>query len=295
MYCLFLFRLISNLKNIEHWFRYPQLEWIKLPRIELLDRTEHTMHTMENKAYVIGGYSFRNHVASEIFPFYQVLELTINVLPDSSSNFSAVHRVIEIDIHPGLENRFITNFSSAFSVDSVYIYGGYCYPDYEQHRANMYQFCPPYTSRHVRPKQSSELIVMNLRTSEMEHVAADEKFATADGTIQIMTKNDQNKLESLLIVGGASGRLDMYSEVEFDLEKCGLDVEYGGCSMSLSVKNKDKLNCIEQRCLKIVHVACDVFTRGILKVKPEKYKCPACTDIDPETRKKRPKVSKSSR
>ena len=123
----------------------------------------------------------------------------------------------------------------------------------------------------------------------MQLLSADQEFATADGTLGIMTKTATGKPESLLIIGGEGGRLDMYSEQKFDLQKCSLGVEYGGCKVSLSTKNRDKLTCIQANCPKIVHVSCDTFTRGILKMKPEKYKCPTCADIDPETGRKRPK------
>ena len=54
-----------------------EVEWIKLPRIEQLDRTEYMMQIIGRKVYIVGGHSCRNHVASEIFRFNLVSEIEI--------------------------------------------------------------------------------------------------------------------------------------------------------------------------------------------------------------------------
>ena len=67
------------------------------------------MHIYEGKIFVVGGYSFRNHLASESFPYNQVLEIEIHRSDDSLK--SSV-KTIEIDIMPDMGMPFLTSMCS---------------------------------------------------------------------------------------------------------------------------------------------------------------------------------------
>ena len=199
--------------------------------------------------------------------------------------------MIEVDLPPGLDCNFITNFSSTSHASHLYFFGGYTWPLYDQSRHNLYELCPPHVSHNVKPEKGSVLFSLDLADMELSYVTSQDGYETADGTLQILSKDEQDAPNNILIVGGISGRVDLYSTYEFELDHCCLDQEYGGCSVEISTKNKELLTCIVPKCRKQVHRHCDTFTRGIGKVSLERYFCPTCANIDPKTRKKRQKAA----
>ena len=273
--------------------KYPEIEWIKLEKIEELDRTEHSMVVFGEKIFVVGGYSFRNHLASEIFPFSQVLEITINRL--ESDVFSTSLRVISLDIMPEFGEPYLTSMSSVGVSNYLYMYGGYTWPEYDHAKQNLYEMCPPYTSHNKRPKQHSILVEINLESMEIKLSKAPSEFATAGGSLQVLSRNEEDRLENLLIVGGSALRLDLYSTFSFDLKKCDIDIEYGGCEVTLSTREKELVSCSSLECTKTVHILCDKYTRGLARMTSETYLCPKCANYDPVTKKKRPKPSSGRR
>ena len=276
--------------------KYPQIEWVKLDRIEALDRTEHSMHIFDDKIYVIGGYSFRNHLASEIFPFNQVLEVELHRAEDGSEVFfSSSVRTINIDIMPDVGHPFLTSMCFAGDANSLYLYGGYSWPSYDPLKQNMFKFCPPYTNHNKRPKQESNLVIIDLVRMDIKVIQGSSEFATADGSLQILSKDDNGQIENLLIVGGTSERLDLYSTFDFSLTECNITPEYGGCVVTLGTRNKDTLSCSTPDCDNVVHIICDKYTRGLAKMTSNRYLCPMCADFDPVTKKKRPKAVSSRR
>ena len=124
---------------------------------------------------------------------------------------------------------------------------------------------------------------------DLSHITGQDEFATADGTLHVLSRGTDDAPNNLVIVGGISGRVDLYSTFEFVLDKCCLDVDYGGCNVDITSKSRDIVSCIVPKCQKPVHRLCDTFTKGIAKLTADKYLCPSCADISPETRKKRPK------
>jgi hypothetical protein len=153
----------------------------------------------------------------------------------------------------------------------------------------MYELCPPYTSHNKRPQQESILVEIDLVRLNIKVSKASSEFATAGGSLQVLSRNEDEKLENLLIVGGSAHRLDLYSTFDFDLKKCDINLEYGGCAVTLSTREKDFLSYSSSECTKIVHILCDKYTRGLAKMTSDKYLCPMCADYDPVTKKKRPK------
>ena len=266
--------------------------WIRLSKLEELERTEHMMHIIENKVYIIGGYSYRNHVASEVFKYNQILEIEIVFPCEDNINFNFSHRLIEVDLPPGVDCNYITNFSYTGNSSYLYFFGGYTWMDYQPERPNLYALCPPHVSQHKKPIKSEYFFRMDLIKEELLYIKGPESYKTADGTLQILGKDVQNNPSEILIVGGISGRVDLYSTTSFDLDKCSLDDEFGGCNLEMTTRNRDSLTCIVPKCEKIVHRLCDKYTRGITTMDADKYFCPQCADFDPETRKKRPKVPK---
>ena len=267
--------------------RYPEIEWIKIEKISELDRTEHSMYIFEEKIYIVGGYSFRNHLASEIFPYNQVLEIKIN--RSEENTFYTSQNIISLDIMPDYGEPFLTSMSSVGVSGCLYLYGGYTWPAYDPVKQNMYALCPPYTSHNKRPKQESILVEINLVELDIKLLRAPTEFATAGGSLQVLSRNEDGKLENLLIVGGSAQRLDLYSTFSFELKKCDLNPEYGGCIVTLSTREKDFLSCSSSDCTKVVHIMCDKYTRGLAKMTNAKYLCPMCANYDPVTKKKRPK------
>ena len=272
--------------------KYPEIEWIKLDRIQQLDRTEHSMHIYGGKIYVVGGYSFRNHLASEIFPYNKVLEIEIHSIGDS---FKSSVNIIEIDIMPDLGKPFLTNMCSVGCLNNLYLFGGYSWPTYDPVKQNMYELCPPFTSHNKRPQQVAVLVVLDLEKLEIRVNNATADFATADGTLQVLSTSDNAELENLLIVGGSGQRLDLFSTFDFALKVCDINAEYGGCVVTLATKNKDLLECSGIECNKVVHIVCDKYTRGLSKMTSDRYVCPVCADYDPVTKKKRVKSRRGGR
>ena len=64
---------------------------------------------------------------------------------------------------------------------------------------------------------------MDLIKEELLYIKGPESYKTADGTLQILGKDVQNNPSEILIVGGISGWVDLYSTTSFDLDKCSLD------------------------------------------------------------------------
>ena len=272
-----------------------ELEWIKLSKIEELNRTEHMMNITDNKVYIIGGHSFQNHVASEIFRFNQVLELQIHFPQGESTDYTTSYRIIELDFPPGLECNYITNFSHSSHSDQLYFFGGYTWDMYSSIRQNMYELCPPYVSHHVKPKKSSVLIKLDLNQMQLSFVSADSEYATADGSLHILTTDVQGYPDNILIIGGISGRVDLFSSRDFEEERCNLEPDYGGCVIDITTRDKEILLCLVPKCQKPVHRSCDTYTRGIAKIANDKYFCPDCAGYDPETKKKKVKAVRTKK
>ena len=103
--------------------KYPEIIWIKLDKLEDLDRTEHSMHIFNGKIYVVGGNSFRNHLASEIFPYNHVLEIEINTNDDGG--FWSSVKTIKVDIPPDCGLPFLTNMNFVGDDTRIYLFGGF--------------------------------------------------------------------------------------------------------------------------------------------------------------------------
>ena len=273
--------------------KYPEIEWIKLESVEELQRTEHAMQIFNNKIYVSGGYSVRNHLASEIFPYNKVIEIEIHV-PETSEDghFWTSVKTIQIETMPDFGSPFLTNINFVGDSSTMYLFGGYTWPKYNPLKENMYELCPPYSSHNQKPKQESGLVILDLSTMEINYRKAPRDFATADGSLQILSKSDDNKLENLLIVGGKALRIDLFSNFNFCLEKCDISEEYGGCCVTLATRDKETLTCSMSECCNKVHFICDLYTRSLAKKTNENYNCPRCANYDPVTKKKRSKTAR---
>ena len=184
---------------------------------------------------------------------------------------------------------FLTNMSSVGDSDKIYMFGGYNWPKYDPFKQNMYESCPPYTTHNKRPKQESVFIVLDLSKMEIECTHSPTEFATADGSLQVLSKDQTGYLENLLIVGGTGQRIDLYSTFDFEVKHCDINPEYGGCIVTLASRNKESLACSAPECDRVVHKVCDKYTRGLTKIDSHTYKCPLCANYDPVTKKKRSK------
>ena len=279
----------SNIFLLKH----REIEWIQLEGKEELQRTEHTMQIFNNKVYIVGGYSFRNHLASQIFPYNEVIEVEIHHSENNESFWCSV-KTIQIEIMPEFGSPYLTNMSFAGDSSNMYLFGGYKWPNYDPVKENMYELCPPRTSHNKKPKQDSGFVILDLMSMTIQHTRAPGEFATADGSLQILSKNEDNQLESLLIVGGVALRIDVYSKLNFCLEKCEISDEYGGCGVTLATRDKETLSCSVVGCSHKVHLICDLYTKALSRKTNENYVCPKCADYDPVTKKKRPKGRKNN-
>ena len=273
--------------------KYPEIEWIKLDKIEELNRTEHSMHIVDGKIYIVGGYSFRNHLASEIFPYNHVLEIEIkSSVEDNEVVFWSSIKTIVVEIMPDFGSPFLTSMSSVGNSNCIYLFGGYSWPSYDPSRQNMFELCPPYTSHNKKPKQESNLVILDLAKSELQMFKGSSDFATADGSLQVLSKDENDLVQNLLIVGGSSQRLDFYSTFDFSLHKCDLIADHGGCEVTISTRDMKMLTCSKPTCSKEIHIICGKHTRGLQMINSDRYVCPTCADIDPVTKKKRTRATR---
>ena len=117
----------------------------------------------DGKCFIIGGYSFGNNLASEIFHFNQVFELQIELGTHSKPTCS-IYRMISLDV----TGQHTINFCSVDACNHVLLFGGYSYPQYDPLKQDMYKFCPPKTNSNKRPKRESMLYDIDLSTLEVK-------------------------------------------------------------------------------------------------------------------------------
>ena len=93
------------------------------------------MHIVNGKIYIVGGYSFRNHLASEIFPYNHVLEIEIkSSVEDNEVVFWSSMKTIVVDIMPEFGSSFLTSMSYLGNSNYIYLFGGYSWPSYDPYR-----------------------------------------------------------------------------------------------------------------------------------------------------------------
>ena len=102
----------------------------------------------------------------------------------------------------------------------------------------------------------------------------------------IISKSENCEAKKMVIFGGYNRQILLYSKHELILQKCNLDVEYGGCRLLVMTPTTCSENC--ENCGKTVHLECDMF-KDIKK--DHTYKCPGCKNLDSGTRKVKPKQS----
>ena len=73
--------------------------------------------------------------------------------------------------------------------------------------------------------------------------------------------------QKLLINGGTSNKIILFSSVKFILNRCSLPVQLGGCRLKKPLPSTILLTCLV--CKLVVHKFCDQLVNNI-----KEYKCP---------------------
>ena len=155
------------------------------------------------------------------------------------------------------------------------------FPKYDGQKQNLGDFLPPKVNRNILPKNSSQLLKINLSSKTVDSVTAPEEAGGNCTSIKLL--DSENCL--LLIVSDPN--IWIYSpEVNFIPEECQLSQDYGGCKVNLESSVEGYI-CLVPKCALYIHLKCDYTIKG--KTDVTKLMCPTCRDMDPVTGKKDPK------
>ena len=100
---------------------------------------------------------------------------------------------------------------------------------------------------------------------------APKEFATANATMHVTDNDMDGKAERLLILGGTSKQIVLYSKSKFEFDKCDLQSEFGGCELNIMTPTTVTNTCTT--CGKLIHEDCDMFKH---MKQTANYKCPKC-------------------
>ena len=100
---------------------------------------------------------------------------------------------------------------------------------------------------------------------------APKEFAIANATLHVTDNDMVDKAERLLILGGTSKQIAIYSKSMFEFEKYDRQEKFGGCQLNCMAPTTVTHACTN--CGKQIHEDCDMFKHmksiGI-------YSCPKC-------------------
>ena len=255
-------------------------EWDKCKDCEYMIRAGHTMMVHEGKVYIVGGYTYRNNKLKKLFLMNEVVEAAV-----VTKDIITIRKIVLTNL-TGENIRNIYGFSCTNSANFMYCYGGHEVPHYKAHKENLHASHNPECDRHKLLQQSSVLYQIDVKECTLKAMKAPSEYKTANGTMHIISKSENGEAEKMVIFGGYNRQILLYSKHELILQKCNLDVEYGGCRLLVMTPTTCSENC--ENCGKTVHLECDMF-KDIKK--DHTYKCPGCKNLDPGTGKVKPKQS----
>ena len=118
---------------------------------------------------------------------------------------------------------------------------------------------------------TSGLYEIDIENDTFMSLDAPKEFATANATLHVTDKDMVGKAERLLILGGTSKQIAIYSKSKFEFDKCDLQEEFGGCQLKLMTPTN-----VTQTCTIYggeIHEDCDIF-KHMKRI--GNYKCPKC-------------------
>ena len=220
--------------NIEHpkdssmWLLHiKEKEWEQCNNCELTVRTGHAMMVHMEKAYIVGGYTYVRSKLTKLFPINEVVELSV-----MTSEIINTRKFIVTN----LTSETIPNiygFSSTSTSNFMYTYGGHNLSKYNAELENMHIFHSPYVDRHTPIPQSSTLFEINMLDETIRLINAPQEFNTANGSMHVLSKQEDNSADKIALLGGYSRKLVLYSKSDFTLTKCDLHENYGGCRLMM--------------------------------------------------------------
>ena len=102
----------------------------------------------------------------------------------------------------------------------MYPYGGHNLINYNAELENMHIFHSPYIVRHTLLPQSSTLFEINMLDETIRSMNAPQEFKTANGSMHVLSKQEDNSADKIALLGGYSRKLVLYSKSDFTLTKC---------------------------------------------------------------------------
>ena len=261
--------------------KYPDMVWKKLPTSESLNRNFPGIHVVGNIVYVIGGWRYEDNIATELFPLTEITRIILN--EDNNYDIVNIETIsLTSDSSIATDIPWVSGFSVCGNETTLYVFSGNMFPKYDGQKQNLGDFLPPKVNRNILPKNSSQLLKINLSSKTVDSVAAPEEAGGNCTSIKLL--DSENCL--LLIVSDPN--IWIYSpEVNFIPEECQLSQDYGGCKVNLESSVEGYI-CLVPKCALYIHLKCDYTIKG--KTDVNKLMCPTCRDMDPVTGKKRPKV-----
>ena len=172
--------------------QYPGMTWTKLPSIEQLRRSHHSQYIVDSSVYIIGGYSWSENKAKKLFPITELTRITF------SEDFRAVHQIEIIQLEsnsPNTFSPFISGFACVGWENTVWLYGGIPFPEYDPEKENLFKFLPPETPRNRVPTPASQLCKISLPSSSLSVISGPAEAGSHNGSMQIL-----NNLEPLLVL-----------------------------------------------------------------------------------------------
>ena len=233
------------------------------------------MHINGNMIYLIGGYVFKNNIATKIYPLNEITRVILSEKETYQVDTVVLHK------DPELAIPWTTGFGVCGSEENIVIFSGNIYPEYNSEKENFYEFLPPKTSRNILPPKSELLLKVNLSGQSISAVVSPKEAGGNCPVVKILEPEGP----TLVIVSDPCIWLQSPA-FKFEAEVCDLEEEYGSCKLKIQSDNKAYI-CIVPKCSSKIHLQCDVYIRGKAT---EKVMCPSCRDIDPRTGKKRPKI-----
>ena len=258
-----------------HLLLVPEMRWWQLEANEHFQRSFHSQTlNSEGEIFLLGGMSLKNGHWAIIHPLTEIVKIRIK------DDFTYV--LTTIDLISDLEApSFITNFSFCGLESSIFIFGGFNFPEYSSEEENLYKFQPPNASRNKLPKFSDSLFKIDLVEGKLRRCTFLEESGAYNGSLVPISQNG-SKPELII---HADPKVILYTERALDNPVCDLPEDFGSCSLGIVDKNTESYDCSTPVCNKFIHLKCDKSLRGKVAKNPF---CPSCRNLNPESWKPYP-------
>ena len=182
----------------------------------------------------------------------------------------------------------IYGFASSATKQQMYLFGGFILKDYKDESEDLYNFHTPQVNRGKLLPLSSVLYHIDIDMGTISSLHAPSEYGTANATMHLTDTDIFGKVDRLLILGGTSKQIILYANSKFEIVKCELEEELGGCMLEEMTPTTVTNTCT--KCGKKIHKECD---RHINMKKGPNYRRPDCKGIRIQTVK--PKLCRNRR